>query len=53
MEVLQQSLITTLEKHVGKGELEMTWHNFKACGIQHTKISNGYQLDQNEYVNAL
>ena len=47
------ALIAVLEKHFGKGQIDITWNTFKSCGLQHTPFHSGYVLDQCEYIKAL
>ena len=53
VEWVLKELISVLEKHFGKGEVDITYGIFKACGLRHIPIPNGYSLDQTEYLNAL
>ena len=49
-----QEFIGVLEKHFGKGEIDITSSPFTKCGLRHIGLPcGGYTLDQIEYVNAL
>ena len=49
-----KEFIDVLERHFGKGEIEITSSPFTNCGLRHIGIPcGGYTLDQIEYVNAL
>jgi hypothetical protein len=49
-----QEFIGVLEKHFGKGEIDITSSPFTNCGLRHIGLPcGGYTLDQIEYVNAL
>ena len=43
-------LMGSLEKVFGKGEIEITHGSFACCGVQYTKLEDGYSMDQNQYV---
>ena len=47
------SIISSLEKVFGKGELEITPDNFTNCGIRHARTAVGYDVDQTEYLASL
>ena len=49
-----KEFIDVLERHFGKGEIEITSSPFTNCGLRHIGLPcGGYTLDQIEYVNAL
>ena len=49
-----QDFIGVLEKHFGKGGIDITSSPFTNCGLRHKGLPcGGYTLDQIEYVNAL
>ena len=48
-----KEFISKLEKVLGKGELDITLHNFTCCGVRHSLTDKSYEMDQIEYVNAL
>ena len=50
----QQQFEDALETMFGKGELDITRHNFTCCGVRHVcREDQGYDLDQIEYISAL
>ena len=48
-----QEFIARLEQVFGKGELDITLHNFTCCGVRHTLTDKSYEMDQMEYIAAL
>ena len=48
-----KQFILVLENCFGKGELEITLHDFDCCGMRHSLTDKGYELDQFEYIKAL
>ena len=50
---VRAEFIVAWERVFGKGELDITHDNFTNCGTRHTKTSEGYELDQTEYLKAL
>ena len=43
-------MIASLEKVFGAGEIEITHDYFACCGVQYTKLPDGYSMDQNQFV---
>ena len=46
-------MIAALEKVFGKNESEITHDNFACCGAQYMKLSDGYSMDQNQFVKGI
>ena len=46
-------MIAALEKVFGKGEIEITHDDFACCGVQCTRLTDGYSMDQNQFVKGV
>ena len=52
-ELVRAEFITALEQVFGKNELEITYTDFTNCGLRHIWSTEGYSIDQTEYLKAL
>ena len=52
-EHILKEFMAALYKVFGADTLEVTWTNFKCCGVKHTKLDDGYSMDQIEYCSGL